>query len=77
MSIRQEERRVFEYLPAWNISSLLSKEVGSAKTSDVITIGPLVDEKSGEELSRMDARLAKSIVGKWQEYQISGLWIWT
>ncbi|KAJ4702053.1 Accumulation and replication of chloroplasts 6, chloroplastic-like protein [Melia azedarach] len=62
-----------KYLPARNISSHLRKEVGSAKTSDVITIGPLVDEKSGEELPRMDARLAEGIVHKWQSIKSQAL----
>lgn len=54
------------YLPSRNGSSNLRKEVGSAMASDVIDVGFLGDEKSGEELPKMDARIAEGLVRKWQ-----------
>lgn len=55
-----------KYLPTRNISSVQQKEIGLAKASDIIDAGPLLDEKLGQELPRMDARLAEDIVRKWQ-----------
>ncbi|KAK7860322.1 protein accumulation and replication of chloroplasts 6 [Quercus suber] len=53
------------YLPAKHGSSVLRKEVGAAAASDVISVG-LDDEKAGEELPKMDARIAEDLVRKWQ-----------
>ncbi|KAL4650115.1 hypothetical protein ACB092_01G063300 [Castanea dentata] len=53
------------YLPARHGSSVLRKEVGAAAASDVISVG-LDDEKAGEELPKMDARIAEDLVCKWQ-----------
>ncbi|XP_042485385.1 protein ACCUMULATION AND REPLICATION OF CHLOROPLASTS 6, chloroplastic [Macadamia integrifolia] len=51
-----------KYFPARNGSSILRKEVGSAMAADTIKL----DEKSVEEIPRMDARFAESLVREWQ-----------
>ncbi|KAJ4847319.1 Protein ACCUMULATION AND REPLICATION OF CHLOROPLASTS 6, chloroplastic [Turnera subulata] len=53
-----------KFLPAMNGSLIRRKENVSAMTSDTIVTG--ADEKSVEELPRMDTRLAEAIVRKWQ-----------
>ncbi|XP_030446839.2 protein ACCUMULATION AND REPLICATION OF CHLOROPLASTS 6, chloroplastic [Syzygium oleosum] len=52
-------------IPARSGSSLLHKEVGSAMASDVFSRGSSMDELS-EDSPRMDAKLAESLVRKWQ-----------
>ncbi|XP_043712763.1 protein ACCUMULATION AND REPLICATION OF CHLOROPLASTS 6, chloroplastic [Telopea speciosissima] len=51
-----------KYLPSRNGSSILHKEVGSAMVADTIKL----DEKSVEEIPRMDARFAETLVREWQ-----------
>lgn len=52
------------YLPARN--STIHKELASATASDAISLGLSGDKESGEELPKMDARIAEGLVRKWQ-----------
>ncbi|OVA20418.1 protein of unknown function DUF4101 [Macleaya cordata] len=58
-----------KYLPARNGLSVSRKEVGSAMASDVVN----VDETFVEEIPKMDARLAESLVRKWQNIKSQAL----
>ncbi|XP_061349958.1 protein ACCUMULATION AND REPLICATION OF CHLOROPLASTS 6, chloroplastic [Gastrolobium bilobum] len=53
-------------LPARNGSPILRKMTGSAMASDTINLDPLGAEESGEQLPKMDARVAEALVRKWQ-----------
>ncbi|XP_009335546.2 protein ACCUMULATION AND REPLICATION OF CHLOROPLASTS 6, chloroplastic [Pyrus x bretschneideri] len=54
------------YLPARRGSSNLHKELSTATASDVTSAGLPGDEKSAEEIPKMDARIAEGLVRKWQ-----------
>ncbi|KAK4782604.1 hypothetical protein SAY86_016706 [Trapa natans] len=53
------------YLPTKRGSSILHKEVGAAMASDAVAVGESWNDIS-EESPRMDAKLAESLVRKWQ-----------
>ncbi|XP_020235803.1 protein ACCUMULATION AND REPLICATION OF CHLOROPLASTS 6, chloroplastic [Cajanus cajan] len=53
-------------LPARNGSPTHSNMTGSAIASDTINLGSLADEEKGEQLPKMDARIAEDLVRKWQ-----------
>ncbi|KAJ1398020.1 hypothetical protein SESBI_31358 [Sesbania bispinosa] len=55
-----------KFLPVRNGSPILRKVAGSAMASDTINLGPLGDEELGEQLPKMDARVAEALVRKWQ-----------
>ncbi|KAK7291225.1 hypothetical protein RIF29_06191 [Crotalaria pallida] len=55
-----------KFLPARNGSSVLRKMSGSAMASDTINLGSSGDEEFGEQLPKMDARVAEALVRKWQ-----------
>ncbi|KAM1730285.1 hypothetical protein ACFX11_016323 [Malus domestica] len=54
------------YLPSRRSSSNLHKELSSVTASDVTCAGLPGDEKSAEEIPKMDARIAEGLVRKWQ-----------
>ncbi|KAM0967703.1 protein ACCUMULATION AND REPLICATION OF CHLOROPLASTS 6, chloroplastic [Malus sylvestris] len=54
------------YLPARRDPSNLHKELSSVTASDVTSAGLPGDEKSAEEIPKMDARIAEGLVRKWQ-----------
>ncbi|XP_058109372.1 protein ACCUMULATION AND REPLICATION OF CHLOROPLASTS 6, chloroplastic [Magnolia sinica] len=58
-----------KYLPAMRGSLLSRKETGSAMAADVINL----DENPVEEMPRMDARFAESLVRKWQDIKSQAL----
>lgn len=58
-----------KYLPAKNGSSVLRKEIGSAMASDVINHGV----EKYEEIPKMDARLAETLVREWQKVKSQAL----
>ncbi|KAK3231741.1 hypothetical protein Dsin_003622 [Dipteronia sinensis] len=62
-----------KYLPARNSSSVLRKELGAPVATDVVNVGPLVDESFEEELPKMDAKLAEDVVRKWQNIKSQAL----
>lgn len=53
-------------LPARNGSPMHRNMTGSAIASDAINLGSLADEEKGEQLPKMDARIAEDLVRKWQ-----------
>ncbi|KAJ9166019.1 hypothetical protein P3X46_020820 [Hevea brasiliensis] len=55
-----------KYLPARNGSFIRRNEIGSAMASDTINVGFSLDDKSVEEMPRMDAKFAEYMVRKWQ-----------
>ncbi|XP_057975849.1 protein ACCUMULATION AND REPLICATION OF CHLOROPLASTS 6, chloroplastic [Malania oleifera] len=61
-----------KYLQTRNGSSVIHKDIGSAMASDVVNVGSSVIEKS-EEIPRMDARLAESLVRRWQNIKSDAL----
>ncbi|KAJ4967396.1 hypothetical protein NE237_019245 [Protea cynaroides] len=58
-----------KYIPARHASSVLCKEVGPSLTTDAI----MLDEKSIEEIPKMDARFAETLVRKWQNVKSHAL----
>lgn len=53
-------------LPSKNGSPIFRKVTGSAIASDTINLGPVGDEELGEQLPKMSARVAETLVRKWQ-----------
>nr|CAD1821415.1 unnamed protein product [Ananas comosus var. bracteatus] len=55
-----------KYLPRRRWFPVAKKELGSAMAANVVDLGVPVDENLTEEVPRMDARLAETLVRKWQ-----------
>ncbi|KAL2318824.1 hypothetical protein Fmac_032700 [Flemingia macrophylla] len=55
-----------KFLPARNGLPMHRNITGSAMATDTINLGSLVDEEKGEQLPKMDARVAEDLVRKWQ-----------
>ncbi|MED6208737.1 Protein ACCUMULATION AND REPLICATION OF CHLOROPLASTS 6 [Stylosanthes scabra] len=55
-----------KFIPARNGSPALRNTTGSALASDTVNIGSLGGEELGEQLPKMDARVAEAVVRNWQ-----------
>ncbi|CAJ2675674.1 unnamed protein product [Trifolium pratense] len=55
-----------KFLPARNGSPILRKMTDSTTASSTINLGPVGDEELGEQLPKMNARVAEALVRKWQ-----------
>ncbi|WJX15713.1 Protein ACCUMULATION AND REPLICATION OF CHLOROPLASTS 6 [Trifolium repens] len=55
-----------KFLPARNGSPILRKMTDSTMASNTINLGPVGDEELGEQLPKMNARVAEALVRKWQ-----------
>lgn len=62
-----------KYLPGRSGLSVGRKELGSVVAADVINEDVLADEKLIEEVPKMDARFAESLVRKWQNIKSQAL----
>ncbi|GAB2267718.1 Protein ACCUMULATION AND REPLICATION OF CHLOROPLASTS 6 [Dionaea muscipula] len=62
-----------KYFSSKNGSSIPRSQAGSAMASDVIHVGSLVSNDAGEAIPKMDARLAESVVRKWQNIKSEAL----
>ncbi|KAF7829605.1 protein ACCUMULATION AND REPLICATION OF CHLOROPLASTS 6, chloroplastic [Senna tora] len=62
-----------KYLRSGNSSPIPRKMTGSAMASDTMGAGSLEDEKSGELLPKMDARVAEALVRTWQNIKSQAL----
>ncbi|XP_010907356.1 protein ACCUMULATION AND REPLICATION OF CHLOROPLASTS 6, chloroplastic isoform X2 [Elaeis guineensis] len=64
-----------KHLPGKNVLPVAKKETGSAMAANVVNLGsdvPMV-ENLGEEAPKMDARLAETLVHKWQNVKSQAL----
>ncbi|XP_027329882.1 protein ACCUMULATION AND REPLICATION OF CHLOROPLASTS 6, chloroplastic [Abrus precatorius] len=55
-----------KFLPARNGSPMSGKMTNPAMASDTFNLGSLGDDELGEQLPKMDARVAEALVRKWQ-----------